>query len=431
MPAVEASARIFAQQLIHRTAMQLASFQHLMGALRSAPAPRVVIALSGGVAIGSETDLKRQLDPIGRAAAEAGVQFYALTEVIDGVDLGDRTLTRAAARRDEGFFLNSGAQTVAEAAGGEAFLVVGQPDRFFKRIEAETSGIYRLGVQAPVLTGKQRFLTTKVSMRRPGTTVRVNREALVGAVTAEPVPVDEQLKTSLARGGVQFGVPIALATAQRRDPATSALQLGVNVQVPSSVQGPLVAMYALVDDAGRITQAGRREVPAPAAGEDYRLAFPVPIDAGKYRLRFAVADARSSVGSVEHAVTAGLTHIGAFSASDLFTTWAGIDGVPRFLALERLPEGAETLQASLELYPDDGTRPVPDVVVRIVVTLVGRETSIFEREVAPEVAGTTRTATVELPVGQLNAGTYSIRATVVEAGVVTGAVSTVFRKAGG
>ncbi|HUL74069.1 MAG TPA: VWA domain-containing protein [Vicinamibacterales bacterium] len=430
-PMVEATGRAFAQQLIHRTAMQLASFQHLMGALRTAPAPRVVIALSNGVAIGSEIDLKRQLDPLGRAAAENGVQFYALTEVTDGIDMGDITETRAAARRQEGFFLNSGAQTVAEAAGGEAFLVVGQADRFFARIESETSGIYRLGVQAPALNGKQRFLSSKVSVRRPGTTVRVNRDALVGAVAAEPVSIDEQLKANLGRGGVAFGVPIALATAQRRDPATNDLQLGVNVQVPGSVSGPIVAMYALVDDQGKITQAGRREVPSAAAGEDYRLAFPVPIDAGKYRLRFAVADAKGNVGSVEHEVTAGLAHVGAFSVSDLFTAWIGADGVPQFLALERLPDGAQTLQAELELYPDDAATPVPDVAIRIVMTPVGSETPVFEREITPDVSGTTRIAVADVPVAPLKAGAYAIRATIVQAGAVTGAVTTMFRKTGG
>ena len=425
-PMVEGAGRAYAQQVTHRTAMQLAAFQQLMGLLKSAPAPKVVIALSAGVAIGTELDLQRQLAPLGRAAAEGGVQFYALSELPDRVDASDRTPTRAAARVQEGNFLNSGAQTVAENAGGTAFLVVGQADRFFKRIEAETSGFYRLGVEAPVLTDKRRYLATKVSVKASGATVRVNREALLAAVAPEAVPIADQLKTTLAQGGVAFGVPIALGTAERRDPNSNALQLGVNVQVPSSVQGPLIAMYGLVNEAGQIKQAGRRDVPVPNPGEDYQLAFPVPIETGKYRLRFVVADAKGNIGSVEHGVTAGLAHFGSFSVSDLFTMWAGADHQPRFLALERLPEGATTLGASLELYPDSANPP--DVVVRFTLTAPGSETALIEREITPELVGTTRQAIAELPVDDLQAGAYTIHATVVEAGSVTGSVTATIRK---
>ena len=417
--------RAYAQQVTHRTAMQLAAFQQLMGLLKNAPAPKVVIALSAGVAIGTELDLQRQLAPLGRAAAEDGVQFYAMSELPDMIDMGDRTQARSAARVQEGRFLNSGAQTVAENAGGTAFLVVGQADRFFKRIEAETSGFYRLGVEAPALTDKRRYLATKVSVKASGTTVRVNREALLASVAPEAVPIAEQLKTTLAQGGVAFGVPIALGTAQRHDPNSNALQLGVNVQVPSSVQGPLVAMYGLVNEAGKIT-AGRCDVPAPNPGEDYQLAFPVPIETGRYRLRFVVADAKGNIGSVEHGVTAGLAHFGSFSVSDLFTMWSGADHQPRFLALERLPEGATTIGASLELYPDSTN--APDVVVRFTLTTPGSETALIEREITPALVGTTRQAIAELPVDDLQPGTYTIRATVVEAGVMTGAVTTTIRK---
>ncbi len=427
---VGGTARAYAQQLLHRTAMQIASFQHLIGALRTAPEPRVIVTLSSGVAIGIDLDIKRQLDPLGQAAAEAGVQFYALTEVGDQIDLSEPTQARMDAKRVESQFLNSGAQTVAENAGGEAFLVVGTADRFFKRIEAETSGFYRLGIEAPVLKDKRRYLSAKVSVRVKGTTVRVNREALMASVLPESVPVAEQLKNTLAQGGVAFGVPIALATAERRDPASNALQLAVNVQVPASVQGPLVVMYALVNEAGQVTQAGRRDVPTPSSGENYQLAFPVPIEAGKYRFRFAAADVKNNIGSVEHSVTSGLAHLGAFTVSDLFTMWAGADRQPKFLALERLPSGATTIGASLELYPDN-PNAVPDVYVRFAMLAAGSDTPIIEREIPPAVVGTVRSAIAELPVDDLQPGTYAIRATVVERGVETGVVTTTIRKGGG
>jgi hypothetical protein len=427
---ISGTARAYAQQIAHTTAMQLAQFQKLMELLRTAPAPKIVITMSRGVAIGNEPDLLRQLEPLGRAAAENGVQFYALSEIGGGVDVADSSETRAEARREESRFLNTGAQTVAENAGGEAWLVVGTPDRFFTRIEAETSGFYRLGIEAPVLKDKQRYLATKVSVTRSGATVRVNREALLAAIAPKNVPIGEQLKATLAQGGAAFGVPIALGTAQRRNPTTQDLELGVSVQVPASVHGPLVVMYGLVNSAGEIPKAGRGDVAQPPPGEDFQLSFPVPIDASKYQLRVVVADADGNIGSVERSVTGALAHLGAFSVSDLFTMWAGADRKPRLLALERLPEAATTLGASLELYPNNPSA-APDIVVRFELVALGSNAPLLEREIAPTVVGTVRSAIAEMPVEDLQPGSYVVRATVVERGVETGVVTTTIRKGGG
>ena len=84
------------------------------------------------------------------------------------------------------------------------------------------------------------------------------------------------------------------------------LQLGVNIQMPANVAAPLVAMFAIVDQAGKVVNAGRQPVPAAPAGEDYQLAFPIGVAPGAYRLRFAVADAAGNIGSVEQSVDARL-----------------------------------------------------------------------------------------------------------------------------
>ena len=149
---VASAARRLARDTLHRSAMQLRAYADVMTALKPAPDPRIVIALSTGVAPAADDYFG--LAPVARAAAEAGVRFYALTEVGDLSDVsyvGARDLLpqddRPYARKVENNFLTAGVQTVAAAAGGEAWRVVGQADRFFKRIIAETSGIYRLGVE--------------------------------------------------------------------------------------------------------------------------------------------------------------------------------------------------------------------------------------------------------------------------------------------
>ncbi len=179
------AARRLARDTVHRSSMQLRAFSAIITALKPAPAPRVVITLSTGVAAWAEGDVIG-LDQVGRAAAEAGVQFYALTEVADGADVTAVDYRQMRARTHENRFLTSGVQIVATAAGGEAFKVVGQADRFFKRIISETSGTYRLGVEAAIAMTKSRLLDVKVSVRRPGVTVRANRHALAPSANAEP-----------------------------------------------------------------------------------------------------------------------------------------------------------------------------------------------------------------------------------------------------
>lgn len=436
---VMAAARRLARDTVHRAAMQLRSYTAVITALKAAPAPRVVIALSVGLAPGADGDYLG-LEPVSRAAIESGVQFYAMTEVADMADIslgddgraGGPLHNRSAARRRENDFLTSGVQVVANAAGGEAFRVVGQADRFFKRIIAETSGIYRLGVEAPLPANTSRLLDVKVSVNRPGVTVRANHHALVPSAKAEaltPEKLDEALRTRIASGGVAFGVPIALATSLRRDPKNDAeLELGVNVQIPGGVPAPLVAMYSLVNSAGQVVKAGKQTIQA-AAGDDYQIAFPVGTAAGAYRLRFAAADAVGNIGSVEYAVNAKLAHLSTFSVSDLVTTWEDAAGRRRFLALETLPSNAAAVGSFIELYPD-GPAVAASTTVRFALLRTGETKPLREEDATLSTTAGGLTAAVEIPVQQLEPGSYTLRATILESGAVTGTVTTTFRKAG-
>jgi VWFA-related protein len=431
------AARRLATDTIHRAAMQLRAYADVINAFKPAPAPRVVIALSTGVAAGADGDFDR-LEPVSRAAAEAGVQFYAMTEVADPIDLRDQSAgpvgippeyTSRGSREAENRLLTSGVQTVATAAGGEAFRVTGQADRFFKRIISETSGVYRLGVEAPIPAGATRFLDIRATVKRSGVTVRANRHALTPGSAAAPVAVDEALRTRIASGGVAFGVPIALATSLRRDPAADGgLQIGVNVEMPAGVPAPLVAMYALVDASGQAIKAGKQSLAAAPDGGAYQLAFPIAASPGAYRLRFAVADASGNIGSVEHALDARLPRLGAVSVSDLVTTWTDADGARRFLALETVPPAATSLRAFLELYPDAAT-VTPSLVVRFTLTAAAGGAAVLERDVTPTPDGNALAAGIDLPVSTLAPGSYTLRATIMESENATGTVTTAFRKA--
>jgi VWFA-related protein len=431
---VASAARRLARDTLHRAAMQMRAYADVMTALKPAPDPRIVIALSTGVAPAADDYFG--LGPVARAAAEAGVRFYALTEVADASDVSSVGAAgmlpqddRPYARRFENAFLTAGVQTVATAAGGEAWRVVGQADRFFKRIISETSGIYRLGVEATTSVAASRMLDAKVSVKQSGVTVRAHRHAIVPTANAAPVPVDEALRSRVSQGGVAFGVPIAMAASVRRDPAAGdGLQVGVNIQMPANVAAPLIAMFAIVDQAGKIVNAGRQTVPPAMAGDDYQLAFPIKVAPGAYRLRFAVADAAGNIGSVESALDARLPRLGSVLVSDLVTTWTDSYGDRRFLALETVPQEAASVRAFLEIYPDSGaTAPL---AVQFTVLKAGDSSPALERELTPAPDGNALAAGIDIPVTKLEPGSYILRATILESGKASGTVTTSFRKSG-
>lgn len=176
---VRAAARREAIAAVHRTESQMAAVVETILSMRDLPEPRLMILVSDGIATDARNDLADQLRAVSETATSAGVLVYALTGVGDGADVSDITFERRGARVAERRFLASGVQTLASAAGGQSFVVVGQPNRFLQRIVMETSAVYQLAVQIPPPSaGESRYLDIKVKVKRRGLTVRVKPLAL-------------------------------------------------------------------------------------------------------------------------------------------------------------------------------------------------------------------------------------------------------------
>jgi VWFA-related protein len=436
---VESEARAYARQTINRTNDQVAAYLAAIAALKPAPAPRVIVALTAGLALSNEHgDLQSQMESVKHAASDAGVEFYALSEVADDAD--PIAPERAKARRAEGRFLNDGIQTVSSTAGGETFSVVGTADRFFGRILTETSAFYRLGIELPEARRSERYLGAKVSVLKPGAVVRTHTEAIVTAVSASPSPspppaggaFDDQLRGTIERGGVVSGVPILVTTALRRDPDPAGhLQLTVGAQIPASARGPLTAMFALTNEAGAVIKQARVNVPSEASGPDYLLTFPVPLDPGAYHLRFAVADAAGTIGMVTEPIAARLARIGAYSASELLRTWTDNAGAPHPLVLDTVPQTAVKFRVALELYPDDPAAPRTGLSVRLSLmstTAVGEESPIVTTTLVPVRKGEMLSIAADLPASAVPDGICVIHAVVLQDGEPVGEVSSSIQK---
>jgi hypothetical protein len=66
--------------------------------------------------------------------------------------------------------------------------------------------------------------------------------------------------------------------------------------------------------------------------------------------------------------------------------------------------------------------------VRFFVLKTGESTSVLEETRTPLPDGTALAAGIDIDVGTLGSGSYTLRATILESGKVTGTVTTSFRK---
>jgi hypothetical protein len=317
---------------------------------------------------------------------------------------------------------------VANATAGETYKVIGQADRFVTRVISETSAYYQLGVQVPPGTGGNRYLNTNVSVRRSGVTVRTFRHAIQASARPDQLSVDEALRARVTLGGMGFGVPFRTTTVLRRDGsrADSPLQLLLNVEVPKAITGPLAMMFNVIDPAGKIIAAGRKDLIADGK-DDLRATLPIAVPAGTYRLRVALADAYANVGAIEREVDAHLTRAGPVSVSELSLSWTDATGTVSAPVFDMWPTAAKTLRVRLDLYADKADEG-SSVVVRLGLLRADTGAIVAERDVPPTSDASGLNVTASLPADSVEPGPYRVRAVILAGGIETGVVSTVIHK---
>lgn len=328
---------------------------------------------------------------------------------------------QAQKRREDDQMLLGGAQTMTDMAGGQFYRVIGQPRRFFDRVEASASGVYRLGVELPADLAPGRDVDVTARVKRAGVSASSSHHAAAPAA-AVPASPEEQMRNAVARGETLYGVPIAFGAVVRRSTAAGQLEIGATASVPASIPGPLNTVFGLLDGTGAL-KTGKRST--AAAGSDYRVTFSMPVSPGIYQLRFAAADASGEVGSVTMPVNATLARIGPLEVSDLFIWVPDAAGRMQLLPFDDVPPGVGTLTAMLELYPIDAAQG--EIAVRLgVVDASGR--TVQEHDATVTAGSSVLRADGPLQIDGLPVGSYGVRATVSAAGKAVGVVSTTFRK---
>jgi VWFA-related protein len=438
------------------TERQVGALKSVITAMKPATGVKHVVLLTDGVGVTFDATT---LTPVVRAAAEASVQLSVMVEEpgLSMTDTGRRDPGAGVAtqadtgmsqrrREDNAMFVN-GAHTLADMVGGAFYRVVGAPDLFFRRVTVATSGVYRLAVEPPGDTAPGRDFALIATVRRQGLTVQANKRAIASApavagassssvaatTAAAPKPagsVDDRLRAAMNAGRAINGLPIGIVSSIRRAADPSQVEVGVRVEIPSAAEGPLTAIFGVVDSAGTL-RSGRRPIDTPPDGESYRLTFSVPVVPGAYRLRFAVADATGRVSAADTPVRAELTAMGPFTAGDLQTSWLAGVGAPGSepssqFPPDDLPASATTLNASLDLYLTGGATIPRDVLVKLTFGLSGQPG--IERIVAPANDSGTFRADAQFPLDRVAAGAYSLQATVLVDGSVVGTTSATIRR---
>jgi VWFA-related protein len=421
---------------------QVEAYREVIQAMAKGPGLKQLVVITDGVAVSRRSDGgAAQLEPIARAATASGVQLSVLAERMPPADVTDTDhalagdgavdpsgVANATLRRSDDMWVRSSVQEIADLTGGIFYDVMGSPDRAFADVTRASSAIYQLGIELPTDALASQDHTVAVRSLKPGITARANRHALSPLATAEAVPVERQLQQAITSGAPYYAVPLSIGTSVRRGDDGDQVNVDVDVDVPSTVRGPLTVVFGLGDRNGLIRTGTTTLQPAKDGG-DYRATLVLPIAPGLYRLRFAVADGEAKVGSVETRVGAQLNRIGPFYASDVLTGWTGADRKAQFMAIEHVPTQAENLLAAIELYPPVGERVPDDLKVRMTL-MAADESSVAEVDVTPTMVDDTLRVDSHFSLQGLTPGLYTLRATVLVRDRPLGSVSATVRTSG-
>jgi hypothetical protein len=419
------------QQIRSTREQQLQSLESIVTSLRQASGIKHVVFLSNGVPVTRDFS---GIAAVARTMGVAGVQVSTMVEEGD-IDLRDSGSSagdgsgpvnpgRAQSRREDDRMLLGGAQTLTDMAGGQFYRVIGQPQRFFDRVTASASAVYRLGVPLPrdMKPGEDLAITAEVT--RPGLSALASRYAEAPQPDVPAAP-EQRVATAVTRGDTLPGVPMTLGAIVRRGAAPGQVEIGAAVSIPGGIPGPLATMVGLLDGTGAL-RSSKRSVPAPSGEADYGLTFAFPVTQGSYQIRVAVADSRGNVGAVSLPINATLKSFDGVEASDVLTWTRDADGRMHLQVLDELPRDVGAITAMIELYPPSAA-PAPEIAVRFVL-LDSADRPMATQNANLATGGGVLRADASFDLNALAPGLYSLRADIAVGGRPAGSTSTSFSR---
>ena len=413
-----------------RSRLVLNGMRDLLRELAPLDGPKVVVLLSSGV-LNPRRDAAANAPPgpceirltdyqeLRTAAAHARGYVFVVQPDDLHVESATNAFTDASLSRFSGADKDrAGLESLAGAAAGEFFRIVGPDDNALPNVARLTSGYYVATFDPDA--NERNGLTHRVELgvSRERVRLRVRPEVLV------PKPASSKKASSDARDMLRDGVryralPLrAVAYAS----AGTAGKVKIMAVVEPAERGVKLAsaVFGLIDSRDQLVvqwTANTRELtslPLVTAGE----ALP-----GPYRLRVAAVDASGRQGSVEYELIARLTEAGPLLLSTMAVGTSRDGGFTPKLVFG-------TDQAAVVFFETYGATPKPDSITVRLEVAAGPEGRALSTAVPRILAAADdrRMVIGAVAVAPLPPGDYTIRAIVSVDGRPVGRVTRTLRK---
>ncbi len=395
----------------------ITALRALLTTLRSIDGPKTLVFVSEGFLV---DDARQEVVALGTMAAAARTSIYALKL--------DDTLFQTAAsearmpvsRMDDRVARAEGLEILTGASRGTLFNVMGTGTNVFERIESELSGYYLIGVESGTADKDGKPHPIGVEVRRKDLSVR-SRRAIISSPDSLQTPRNprEAVAAALAAPLPMAALPIRVATYSLQGPETGRVQLLIHADVGTDYASPRVVAlgYVITDPAGRVvdSQAANAWLPPVMSGVPSALQFSggASLPPGEYLLKLAVAEG-DRVGTVEHAIRAGVVDAGPVRVSDLM-----IGGPVNMGAELLLPTvGYTVVFGSVHGYMEAYGNNSGALTAKYEIAAEPTGVPLLDADVTPRVVGGGGRAifTHMLPVRQLPPGKYYLRVTLMSAG---------------
>ena len=280
--------------------------ESILRALRDVEGPKHVVWVSGGLVVDQNAALLREIEDL---AAESRTTLFVMMVDEPLTDVSE-ALPAPTPLQDR-YMRQRGLSAAAAVARGELFRVTTNPRGMFRRLEAQISGYYLLGVEVGPEDRDEDRRRIRVSVARDGADVRARREVRFVEEPAEERSVDEQLLAMLRSPVATTELPLRVATYAFPHPENGVVRVTVAAEVGSDANyvADVTLGFALRDPDGRVVLTGRRQVAATPAmrpgGVGYEYTLPMNVPRGRYSLRVAAVDDLGRRGSVDHLLLAG------------------------------------------------------------------------------------------------------------------------------
>ena len=406
----------------------VSALRGLLGGLRAIEGPKNLVLVSQGLVTGGSADpgANRRLDVVADDFARARTSLYTIhidRTIADATDTAERLASDT--RLDDKSLYLDGLEAIAGYTGGPLLRAQTTVDFAFERVALETSAGWLLSFEPEGSDRDGKPHDIRVKVARDGIELRARPRFVVDAKQTAPRSSEARARQSLDALLPDADVPLAVTTLALNGTAGD-IRLMVAVEVGLDSAEDTALGQRLVDSQGAlvkgtITTGVLEPVRAPGGRALYGLVI-IPVKPGTYTLKLAVATPTGRAGSIERLIDVRLRPAGPLLLSDLMVADTG----RRESGLMVNVDGRLLGRDASVLLEVSGAATQPTVQFELVRAGESSAELMANARLRARDGAGRFDATAVLGLGGLAAGSYELRALVLQDGQEVGrAVRTV------